>query len=208
MSNHHFREKEMTLKAKGLLSMMLSLPDDWDYSINGLATLSKDGKESVMSALSELERFGYLTRTRTTDEKGRFSGYDYDIYEFPQTVEPCTENPNTVEPNTGNPAQSNTKQSKTKQPRTKKSNTKKKPFVPPTLEEVEAYCKERNNNVDAKKFFDFFTASDWVDSKGNPVHSWKQKVITWESYAKPKEGNDANGQNGGNSGKTQYSHIV
>ena len=57
------------------------------------------------------------------------------------------------------------------------------PFVPPTLEEIEAYCKERNNNVDAKRFFDYFSASDWVDSKGNKVKNWKQKVITWEGYA-------------------------
>ena len=63
MSNTHFKEKEMTLRAKGLLSLMLSLPDDWDYSIAGLCTLSKDGKDSVMNALLELEEFGYLVRT-------------------------------------------------------------------------------------------------------------------------------------------------
>ena len=61
---------------------------------------------------------------------------------------------------------------------------KAKPFVPPTLEEIEAYCKERNNNVDAKRFFDYFSAADWVDSKGNKVKNWKQKVITWEGYAR------------------------
>lgn len=85
---------------------------------------------------------------------------------------------------------------------------KKKTFVPPTLEEVEAYCRERNNNVDAKRFFDFFTASDWVDSKGNPVRSWKQKVITWESYGKADERNNANGQNTGNPSKTRIGHYV
>ena len=108
MSNYHFKEKEMSLKAKGLLSLMLSLPDDWDYSINGLATLSKDGRDSVMGALKELERFGYLTRTRITDEKGKFKGYDYDIFEEPQKDLPNTENPYTEKPNTGNPTQLNT----------------------------------------------------------------------------------------------------
>ena len=63
MSNYHFKEKKMSLKAKGLLSLMLSLPDDWNYSVSGLVTLSKDGKDSVMSALGELETFGYLERT-------------------------------------------------------------------------------------------------------------------------------------------------
>lgn len=111
MSNHHFKEKEMSLKAKGLLSLMLSLPADWDYSINGLATLSKDGRDSVMGALKELERFGYLVRTRLTDEKGKFKGYDYDIFEEPQKDFPNTENPNTGNPNTGNPTQLNTNKS-------------------------------------------------------------------------------------------------
>ena len=108
MSNHHFKEKKMSLKAKGLLSLMLSLPDDWDYSVNGLATLSKDGRESVMSALKELEEFGYLKRTRITNEKGHFKGYDYDIFECPQNMQPKTENPTTEKPKTENHEQLNT----------------------------------------------------------------------------------------------------
>lgn len=88
MSNRHFKEKKMSLKAKGLLSLMLSLPDDWDYSIAGLATLSKDGKDSVMSALSELEKFGYLTRQRLVNDKGQFAGVEYNIYENPVAAEP------------------------------------------------------------------------------------------------------------------------
>lgn len=95
MGNYHLREKDMSLKAKGLMSIMLSLPKDWDYSINGLANLSKDGKDSVMSALNELENFGYLIRTKNINEKGQFDGYNYDIYEKPNTDKPCAENPNT-----------------------------------------------------------------------------------------------------------------
>lgn len=87
MSNYHFKERKMSLKAKGLLSLMLSLPDDWNYSISGLVTLSKDGKDAVMAALGELEKFGYLKRDRTTDSKGRFSGIEYHIYEQPQPKE-------------------------------------------------------------------------------------------------------------------------
>lgn len=123
MSNYHFKEKKMSLKAKGLLSLMLSLPDDWDYSIAGLSTLSKDGKDSVMTALKELEKFGYLQRTRLQDSKGQFIGYDYDIFEEPspqvideETAEnqqpysknPYAENPNTDKPNAENPPQLNT----------------------------------------------------------------------------------------------------
>lgn len=119
ISNMHFKEKEMSLKAKGLLSMMLSLPDDWDYSIAGLVVLSKDGKESVMSALSELEEFGYLRRTRLTDTKGRFAGYDYDIYEKPFSDNPKTDKPYAENPNTENPTQLNTKKTNTKKSITK-----------------------------------------------------------------------------------------
>lgn len=93
MSNTHFKEKKMTLKAKGLLSLMLSLPEDWNYSVSGLVTLSKDGKDGVMSALGELETFGYLERTRTIDNKGRFSGIEYHIYEQPQMEKPIEEKP-------------------------------------------------------------------------------------------------------------------
>lgn len=108
MSNHHFKEKGMSLKAKGLLSLMLSLPDNWDYSINGLVTLSKDGRDSVMTALQELEKFGYLKRTQLINEKGHFAGYDYDIFECPQNLEPNTENPKTEKPKKENHEQLNT----------------------------------------------------------------------------------------------------
>lgn len=91
MSNFHFKEKKMSLKAKGLLSMMLSLPDDWNYSVSGLVSLSKDGKDSVMSALSELEDFGYLTRERVINDKGQFNGVEYNIYEQPQPKKPIAE---------------------------------------------------------------------------------------------------------------------
>jgi hypothetical protein len=94
LSNHHFKEKAMSLKAKGLLSLMLSLPDDWNYSIAGLVSLSKDGKDSVMGALAELEKFGYLNRLRTTNSKGQFSGVEYNIYEEPQKDIPVAEKQN------------------------------------------------------------------------------------------------------------------
>ena len=105
ISNFHLREKNMSLKAKGLLSLMLSLPEDWDYSVGGLAKLSKDGKDSVTNTLIELERFGYVKRTQCLNDKNQFDGYDYDIYEEPQFEE---ETPLTGNPLTGNPQQLNT----------------------------------------------------------------------------------------------------
>ncbi len=120
MSNYHFKEKAMSLKAKGLLSLMLSLPDDWNYSISGLVRLSKDGKDSVMSALSELEKFGYLMRERTKDENGKFNGIIYHIFEEPQTEFPITEKPileneKAGKPISESPPQLNTKKLNTNQ---------------------------------------------------------------------------------------------
>ena len=99
MSNYHFKEKRLSLKAKGLLSLMLSLPDTWNYSVSGLVTLSKDGKDSVMSALAELEKFGYLERERLVNDKGQFSGIEYNIYEQPQPQKPIAEKPITAKEN-------------------------------------------------------------------------------------------------------------
>lgn len=91
LSNYHFKEKNMSLKAKGLLSLMLSLPDTWNYTIAGLVSLSKDGKDSVMSALAELEKFGYLIREQKVNKKGQFSGVEYNIFEQPQEQIPIAE---------------------------------------------------------------------------------------------------------------------
>lgn len=115
MSNYHFKEKKMSLKSKGLLSLMLSLPDSWDYSVSGLVTLSKDGKDSVMSALAELETFGYLVRNRTTNSKGQFNGIEYNIFEEPQKENPISENPISGNTNAENPPQLNTKELNTKE---------------------------------------------------------------------------------------------
>ena len=102
IANYHFKEKEMSLKSKGLLSLMLSLPDTWQYSISGLTKLSKDGKDSVMSALTELEEFGYLTRTRMINDKGQFAGVEYNIFEQPQPKEPVSANQNSEKSNEDN----------------------------------------------------------------------------------------------------------
>jgi hypothetical protein len=128
MSNNHFKERGLSLKAKGLLSLMLSLPDDWNYSISGLVKLSKDGKDSVMSALAELETFGYLTRVRTHNDKGHFSGVEYNIFEEPQGKKANAEKPNAEEAkaeksNAEKPPQLNTKELNTKELNKKESNT-------------------------------------------------------------------------------------
>ena len=108
ISNYHLKEKGMNLKAKGLLSIMLSLPEDWDSSIVGLAKLSADGKDSVMSGLKEFEKFGYLVRSQIVYERGRFVQTAYNIYEKLHQFSPYAENPDAGLPNPGNPPQLNT----------------------------------------------------------------------------------------------------
>ena len=84
MSNHHLRNHELSLKAKGLLSMMLSLPDDWNYTTRGLAKICKEGVDAIGSALRELETAGYIVRNQLRDQQGRISDTEYVIYEKPQ----------------------------------------------------------------------------------------------------------------------------
>lgn len=108
MQNHHLRNKGLSLKAVGLLSKILSLPPDWDYSLRGLATLNTDGIDGVRSAMKELEDHGYVVRTQRRDENGRMSKSRYEVYEIPQprkptTEKPSSENPTTVNPTTVNP---------------------------------------------------------------------------------------------------------
>jgi len=133
MSNYHLKDRELSCKACGLLSKMLSLPEDWDYTTRGLATICKDGVDSIGSALKELEKRGYLVRNRLRDERGRIKDTEYVIYETPRmpcsdTTQPDTENPDTVEPGPEKPAQLNTKQSITKKSNTHPSNTQS--FLP------------------------------------------------------------------------------
>ena len=100
MSNHHLRNHQLSLKAKGLLSMMLSLPDDWNYTTRGLAKICKEGVDAIGGALRELESAGYIVRHQLRDRQGRISDTEYVIYEQPQPRQPETPQPDTAAPDT------------------------------------------------------------------------------------------------------------
>ena len=87
MSNHHLRNKELSLKAKGLLSQMLSLPEDWDYTLSGLSYINRESIDAIRTAVWELEKAGYITRRQGRDEKGKMTAIEYTIYEQPQPPE-------------------------------------------------------------------------------------------------------------------------
>ena len=114
MANYHFRDKNLSLKAKGLLSMMLSLPDGWGYSIEGLVKLSSDGRASVMAALNELEKFNYLKRSRSRDLSGKLGEAVYDIFEKPKSDFPTLEKPTLEKPTLENRTLLNTNKLNTK----------------------------------------------------------------------------------------------
>ena len=129
MSNHHLRNKELSLKAKGLLSQMLSLPEDWDYTLAGLSYINREKIDAIREAVRELERAGYIQRSRERDEKGRLRGTDYIIYEQPPNLDlptlenPTLENPTQEKPTLENPMQLNKDIQKTDLSKKEKSNT-------------------------------------------------------------------------------------
>ena len=143
MSNYHLRDKALSLKSKGLLSMMLSLPEDWNYTTRGLAKICKEGVDAIGGALRELETAGYIVRHQLRDRQGRISDTEYVIYEQPQpkapdmphpdtagpdTASPDTENPYLADPDTGKPAELNIEKSKTQKSNTQGSSTDSIPF--------------------------------------------------------------------------------
>ena len=104
MGNTHLRDKNLSLKAVGLLSKMLSFNDSWQFSTRGLAAICKEGPDAILSTLKELEENGYLVRRRTRDDKGRLVTTEFDIYESPQVGLPHGENPHRDNPDVVNPA--------------------------------------------------------------------------------------------------------
>ena len=158
MSNYHLRDKNLSLKAKGLLSQMLSLPEEWDYTLAGLACINKESKDAIRSAVNELEQAGYITRRQTTTEGGRFGCNEYLIRERPVLPSPLPENPTTVNPQTAapmpeNPTQLNINSSKTEKEKTDESNTDSFPSQKNTnrsevtAEEMQSYRKIISGNI-------------------------------------------------------------
>ena len=119
MSNHHLRNKELSLKAKGLLSQMLSLPEDWDYTLAGLSLINREKIDAIREAVRELENAGYIQRSRERDEKGCLRGTTYVIYEQP----PKLDLPTLEKPTLENPTQLNKELLKTNLPTKEKLNT-------------------------------------------------------------------------------------
>ena len=181
MGNFHFTNYQMSWKAKGILSQMLSLPDDWEYTEEGLATLSSDGLKSLEAGLKELEEFGHLVRVKVRDERGVYTGVRYDIYEKPITEPfhpsscfPLMDNPRMDKPLMDKGGQLNTKELSTKE-----LSTKERRFQKPTIDEVRAYIREIGGGVSAEEYIDYYEANGWKVGK-SPMKDWKAAVRNWK----------------------------
>ena len=146
MANHHLRNRSLSLKAKGLLSLMLSLPEDWDYTTRGLACICKDGVDSIGSAIRELEIAGYVKRRRLRDANGRLADLEYTILEKPELPDQTDSVPQPEKPDTGNPDVVNPDMEKpdTVSPRLEN---------PPQLNIQESNTHKSNNNLSTTQSF-------------------------------------------------------
>jgi len=166
MSNHHLRNTELSLKAKGLLSLMLSLPEDWDYTTKGLAHICKDGVDSITTALKELERHGYLTRQRLRYDNGQLGDIEYTIHEQPVSTEntglsPKRENPRQVKPEQAKPKQAEPEQENPAQLNTNPLKTKKskkdKSITYPSIYPAEPEAAGRPDGMDRIELIDAYS---------------------------------------------------
>lgn len=197
MSNYHFKEKEMSLKAKGLLSLMLSLPDDWDYSIEGLVSICKENETAIVSTLKELKQFGYLVIRKLLPNEttsGRIE-YEYDIYETPNQQKQESKKQDLENLGVENLGLENQGQEITNNKITNKLNTnnniyniieekeitkeKTKRFSKPTIEQIREYCRERGNNISPEYFYNYYESNGWCVGK-NKMKDWKATIRNWE----------------------------
>ena len=185
MSNHHLKDTALSLKAKGLLSMFLSFPDDWNYNTRGLAAICKEGVDAIGNTIKELEKAGYIVRRQLRGANGRITDTEYIIYEQPQepertgpdmdgpdttlpdTASPDTEKPDMVDPDMEAPdaenrAQLNIKRSITQKSNTQRSNTHSFPPLPPPEPQAPAQpvegmkeIFERRDEIRAQIEYDF-----------------------------------------------------
>lgn len=197
LSNSIFRDKNLSLKARGLLTTMLSMPDDWDFTTQGLIRILKDGDSSIRSAIKELELAHYLERVRTRNEKGTFAGIEYVLHETPYVANPSVDYPHVENQHVDNQRQLNkyilNKQELNKQElnnyllcdHNEKTSDFQTKFIPPTVEQVKAYCHERKNNISPEIFCDYYASKGWMIGR-NKMKDWKAAVRTWENKDKQK----------------------
>lgn len=209
VSNYHLQDMNLSLKSKGLLTQMLSLPPDWDYSIKGLAAINKDGIDAIKSALNELEKYNYLTRKKIRDKKGKILDIEYSIYEFPQTEEndlkysasdenndgnpevdfPLVGFPLVGFPHTGNPTQLNTKELNNKKLNTNInnnccccSNNNNNIYIP-KKDYIKNYINNNNYTFDPEYFYNYYSSRNWYIGN-KPIENFDQLKSIMDNWQK------------------------
>ena len=170
MSNHHLRNTNLSLKAKGLLSLILSLPDNWDYTVKGLSKICKEGVDSIGTAINELEKEGYITRSRIRNAKGQLTTVEYIISEQPKLGLPKQEKPKRENPEQVNPEQANPRQENPDQLNTNISNTK----------ELNTDIIKYQSIKDAHDADNSDNQSGWID-RYNKINSEVKEQIDYEA---------------------------
>lgn len=185
MSNYHLRDRGLSLKAKGLLSIMLSLPDTWDYSMPGLCALCAEGVTAVKSAMGELKSRGYLQVEKSYDKAGRFE-YEYNVYEAPQCIDGLSGNgnPSIENPPMDNPSlYINTKVLNTKGSNTKR-NTKSTVYPPVVINnDIPQGDGAKANDPDKPTFETFWAAYPRHTNKAMARKAWEKLRLTSQEYA-------------------------
>lgn len=196
VKNGFVNDESLSLEAKGFMLVLLSFPDDWEFSIKGLAYRLKLSEYNVMRLIKELKSAGYVTQKKVKNKRGQFVTYEWDVYDLPElnndrtSVKPnfseteLRQNRTSAKPNYGETqvkqiTNNNKELNITNDSLEQKSRTESKKFQPPTVDEVKSYCQERGNSVDPEAFCDFYTSKGWKVGK-NPMKDWKAAVRTWE----------------------------
>lgn len=179
--NGLLRDPGLSLRDVGLLCVMLSLPDEWEFSIKGLESIfSHDGREAVCTSLNRIESAGYLRRDRQRDKTGKIGPVIWSVSDVPGpcTAQPDAVQPDTVLPDTVNPPQRKNPLDKVPTDKEQRSHARHL-FSPPSVQDVEDYVAEKGYHIDAELFVAHYEANGWVQSSGRPIRNWKAAVVTW-----------------------------
>ncbi len=190
IDNHFIQDTRLSWKAKGVMNYLLSLPEDWEIRLSEIEKHATDGKESLRGAINELKKFSYIISMQTKNENGKFNEVKYIIIENPESEEeshestpqsglpisgkPYTEKPISGKPYTENPPLQSTNNNKVLNIQNTNNtniythsdmNICKKEFSKPSVQDIQAYCEERQNNINAERFYDYYECKGWIVGK-------------------------------------------
>lgn len=185
MYNAPFRDKSLSLKARGLLATIMSLPSSWDFSVRGLATILKEQHRAIYAAINELIEAGYCKREQTNSRC--FGNVTYTFYESPLRYFAHTQNADTQNADTQNASQYNISIDKDITDKdtsnTLSNSTRARSFEKPSLQDVTAYIIECGYDVDPQHWYNYYESNGWKVGR-NPMKDWRACVRTWHSKNK------------------------